>query len=161
MIRKRGQAWGLDATVAAMIFITSVVVFYLYVINYKTSEGNEIEMTRFEAEIVASSFFSEGTPLDWDENTVSRLGVLSGGKIDELKMARFYNLTLEDYERTKRLFGTRYDYGLTFSEPITIESQAVTEIGQQPTPTAEASFKVTRFTSYKGRPVTVEVVAWK
>ncbi len=161
MIKKRGQAWGLDATVAAMIFIAGVVIFYLYVINYKTSEGNEIEMARFESEIVASGFLSEGTPSDWDENTVTRLGVLSEDKIDELKIARFYNLTQSDYERTKRLFGTRYDYGLTFSEPIVIESQVITEMGQQPSPTAEASFKVTRFTSYKGKPITVEINTWK
>lgn len=160
-MQKRGQAWGLDVTIAAMIFLTGIIVFYLYVINYKTSEGIEIEEARFEADLIAASILSEGTPTDWDSSSVTKIGILSGEKINETKLAQFHALATTQYERTKQLFGTRYNYFINSSEPFIINNNAESGIGHSPSPQAETTLKINRFTTYKNKPVTLEIQVWK
>ena len=160
MVKKRGQAWGIDVTLAAMIFVAGIVVFYLYTINYKSGEGLEVEEGRFEAGLVASSILSEGVPEDWNQSSVSKIGILTQGQINETKLARFYNLTSTDYERTKQLFGVRYDYFINLSAPLVIEGSLREGIGKRPDENAENTLKLTRFTNYQNKPVTIEVIAW-
>lgn len=160
-MQKRGQAWGLDVIIAVMIFITGIVVFYLYVINFKTSEGGEIEKAKFEARLLTESFLSEGDPAHWDATTVTKLGVLSSEQINETKLTQFYAMTLGEYERTKRIAGLEYEYYITFSEPLTINATLVDGLGRAPPEEAETTFKTTRFTSYKNQPITLEISVWK
>lgn len=161
MIKKEGQAWGMDLTFAAMIFIAGIVAFYLYTINYKSSEGSEVDEARFEADLIAASLLSEGIPSSWTTTTVSKIGVINEGKINETKLAMVYNMSQLDYSRTKNLFGIRYDYFINLSETMVIEGTARAGIGREPNQSAKNTIKITRFTNYQNKPVTLEVSAWK
>ncbi len=150
----------MDVTLAAMIFVAGIVVFYLYTINYKSGEGLEVEEGRFEAGLVASSILSEGTPEDWNQSSVSKIGLLTQGQINEEKLAQFYNITQTDYKRTKQLFGVRYDYFVSLSVPLMIEGSLREGIGKQPDESAKNTLKITRFANYQNKPITIEVLAW-
>lgn len=151
----------MDVTFAAMIFVAGIVVFYLYTINYKSNERNEVGEARFEAGIVASAMLSEGEPLDWNETSVAKIGLMSNGQLNETKIARLYNLTQTNYNQTKHLLGVRYDYFVNFSETLFIEGEPIPGIGRIPDESARNTIKVTRFTNYQDKPLTVEVSAWK
>lgn len=151
----------MDITLAAMIFVMGIVIFYLYTLNYKTSERNEIEEARYEAGLVASSILSEGNPPDWTALTVTKIGLMSNGQLSDIKITQLYDLAYADYGQTKQLFGARYEYFINLSEKIIIGGEPVPGIGRIPDASAQNTIKITRLTNYHNKPVTVEVSAWK
>ncbi len=149
---KKAQAWGFDLVIGLFIFTFVIVVFYLYALNYASDTGGSFEVLSREGELVAESLLSEGSPLDWDDTNVIRIGLLSEGKINETKLERFNNLAGSDYNLTKSLFNVRHDYYVNFSE----ELEGVQEIGQVDFD-ADNLVKVIRVSSYEGNPITLSI----
>ena len=51
-------------------------------------------------------------------------------KINDSKLARFYNFSLSDYPLTKRKFNTEYDYYFFLDSNMSIEGNTVDGIGK-------------------------------
>lgn len=160
-MKERGQAWGLDATVAAMLFVGGIIIFYVYSINYKASEKVEIEESKFEAALLAESLLSEGEPQGWNTTAVSKIGITSKEEINETKLEDWYELVITDYNRTRTLLNTRYEYRVIFSEPLQIGAFSVNEIGPALPNNTERVWRITRFSSYHQKPLTLDVIVWK
>lgn len=149
MWQKRAQVWGMDLTIASVIFITGILIFYLYIIS---DNPNKIEFKELsdEGEKISSQILSEKEPL----------GILSNNKINQTKLEELHSLVDNDYKRTKSLLGVKNDYYITISNGFFINENKIDFIGEKPSQYSDL-IKTSRITIYKNKIATLEVNVWK
>ena len=157
---KRGQAWGFDLIIASVIFTTGIIIFYIYSINTVEETDLTINKLNYEGNIIANILLLEGKPKNWTESTVISPGILSKNKINQTKMDLFYNLTQANYNKTKILFNTRYDFYISFSKDITANGQIIQGIGKIPA-SQKNLIKIERVTVYNDQPLTMNIEVWE
>ena len=161
---RRGQAWSIDLIVGLMIFSITILIFFIYSVNYSGEAKENFQGLSQEGDIIFNNILSEGYPLDWDETNVVKIGILDHNKINETKLERFYNYANDNYAETKIKFNTRYDYYFTFNN-MTINSVSVNGTGKPGTNinniNATNLLKITRFSIYENKPVTVYLYIWE
>lgn len=160
MKNKEGQAWGFDLMVASILFIMGMASLYVYTINYPLGEAEPVHSMLYDATNIASIIFSEGYPSNWDQTNVVRIGILTDNKVDEVKLANFYNLANTNYKSTQGLFRTKYNYYLYFSEPMNISGNLVEGIGNKSSSPNDL-FQITRFVAYRNKTITANVYLWE
>src|SRR3989344_6209927 len=128
-MNNKAQAWSFDLIVAVLIFSGALIGLYLYAFNAPEENKNSYDELRYQANIFADILLTEGLPENWNENNVARIGIISGAKINETKINMFKNLVESNYDNTKILFRTNYNYYVTFVEPIIINGISVEGIG--------------------------------
>jgi len=159
MRKKRGQAWGFDLMIATIIFISGIVAFYLYSLNYQTEAQETLDALFYEGNAIAQDILSEGFPTNWNINTVQKIGLKNEGKINATKLEYFYNLSVQDYQRTKILLDAKNNYYMNFSNGMVIGQQAIEGIGLPPSSPANI-IKITRFTIYGEKPTSINIFIW-
>ena len=75
----------------------------------------KIENVEFDGQFLMNNLFSSGYPTYWNESNVVTIGIMDDGKINETKLAMFYDLAASNYTLTKTLFRTDEDYYFFFS----------------------------------------------
>ena len=162
---KRAQGWGMDLMVALSIFLIGIVIFYIYSLNNPNEAKENIENLFYDGESLTNVLLSEGYPKAWNSTNVVGLGILSDNKINDTKLERFYDLSQTEYEKTKSLFNTRYNYYFFLDENMIINSVSVEGIGKPGvTKTTISSInliKVTRVVVYENKPVTAYLYIWE
>jgi hypothetical protein len=156
MISKKAQGWGLDAILASMIFMSAVLIFYVYIINNSNQSEETFNSMNYDANIIGDMLVSEGLPNDWTESNVTAIGIASESEINDTKLERFYALSLQDYSRTASIFQTRFSYFINFSQPMAINGQQINGIGRNISSPSNL-IKVSRFTIYKKKPTTINI----
>lgn len=155
---KKAQAWGIDLMIAMAIFVFGILMFFFYTANQPGETKEIYESLFYDGSIVADSILSEGHPKNWQQDSVVTIGILNDNKINETKLERFYELSVADYSKTKILFNTKYNYYVFLSEPMTIDSEEIEGIGLNPeAQETDNLVKITRFTVYKNKPVTMTI----
>jgi hypothetical protein len=165
LIRKRGQIWGLDLMAAAVIFSVTVGIFYFYALNESSGATEMLELLSYDGRLISENILSEGVPSDWDAGNVVEIGILTDGKINETKASAFYSLVQADYERTKLLLNTRYDYYFFLDEQIDVTSAVVDGIGKPGSTRDNIDpdnlIKIGRVAVYDGKPTGATLYVWK
>jgi hypothetical protein len=162
----KAQAWGMDIIIAIMIFSVGILLFLIYTVNNSTESKEALDELSYDGENIFENIFTEGSPNDWNNVNVVRIGIMDDDKINETKLDRFYNLALSDYSRTKSIFNTRFDYYFYFNN-ISISIGEINGIGKPGTnisdiqDNAKNLIRITRFTSFKEKPVTVFLYIWE
>lgn len=155
---KKSQAWGIDLMVAFSIFLMGIFVFFIYSINYLGESKEILEDLAYDGKIITNAILSQGYPENWDETNVVKIGILNDNKINETKLEYFYNLAQNNYEQTKSLFNTRFDYFYFLDEDMTINSVDIEGIGKPGIDPdnidAENIVKISRYVIYKDKPMT-------
>lgn len=159
-MKKRAQAWGFDLIIAAVIFSLAIVAFYLFSLNYSGEAEESLSALEYDANSIANALLSEGYPAQWDSGNVMKIGLLSNSRINETKLLLFKELSVSDYAKTKSLFNTLHNYEITFSENLTINSTAITSIGQSPS-SPQNLIKVTRLATYNNKPLVIYISSWE
>ncbi len=108
----------MDLVIATFIFSIALTFFYFYTLNDRNSPKETIESLALQGKSISDSLLSAGFPEDWTESNVVEIGIETSGKINETKLEQFYNLTQNDYEKTKRLFNIKSDYIVFFDKEI-------------------------------------------
>ena len=157
---KGGQAWGFDAMMASIIFIAGIIVFYLYSLNLADQTDETLNKMLYDGNVIAESFLSEGAPDNWDSTNVQKIGLQTNNKINDTKLEIFYQLSIIDYQKTKLLLNTNYNYYVFFQENITIDEAQIEGIGSIPT-NPKNLIKITRVTIYKDKPTTISIDIWE
>lgn len=157
---KGGQGWGFDAMMASIIFIAGIVVFYLYSLNLTDQTDETLNKMLYDGNVIAESFLSEGSPDNWDSTNVQKIGLQTKNKINDTKLERFYQLSMMDYQKTKLLLNTNYNYYVFFQENITISGAQIEGIGSIPT-SPKNLIKIIRVTIYKDKPTTISIDIWE
>ncbi|MBS3083448.1 hypothetical protein J4423_01445 [Candidatus Pacearchaeota archaeon] len=169
MISKKAQAWGFDLIIASIIFISGIMLFYVYSINYPKESNEKLDKLFNSGEFMAEMLLSEGLPSDWDQNSVVRIGLTSNKKINDTKLKEFYEmanneLNPQGYKKSKSLFNTNYNFFMTFSEPIMVDERIIEEggIGQNfENEQTTNLIKITRITTYQNKLVSLNLYIWE
>lgn len=157
---KRSQAWGVDLMIALVIFTIGIAFFYVYALNEPSEAEENIESLFYDGKIITDSILAEGHPENWDLNNVITIGILTNNKINETKLESFYTLSKNDYAKTKSLFNTKYNYYFFLSENMTLSFGEVNGIGIEPS-NHKNLVKITRFTTYKDKPMAAYLYVWE
>jgi hypothetical protein len=152
MMELKAQAWGFDLMVGLMIFLFGVLFFYLYVINIPLTEEDEYDTLRDEAVVIANSLMSEGSPANWDQNNVVRIGLLSNSRVNESKWSEFDSL---DYQRARGLFRVVNDFYVYFGGDYS------GGVGAAIDSTNESVARVTRVVVRNNESETLNVLSWR
>src|SRR3989338_341207 len=165
LINKRAQGWGTDLIIGFIIFILAILFFYNYSFNYSNETEEIIELLSYKGDYIGDSIMSEGTPTDWSEGNVQKIGILTENKINQTKLEEFYNLVQTDYNSTKVIFNTKYDYYFFLTNPMNIGGGQVDGIGKpgvtKDTINATNLLRITRFTIYENKPVTAYIYVFE
>ncbi len=159
MNKKRGQAWGFDLIIGSILFAIGVIGFYFFAINSQQEQYDKLEELNYAATSLADTLLSEGLPNEWDSDNVVRIGITSNSKINQTKLERLYNLSLQNYEITKNKFNIIKEYYIIFKDPFKINDIDISSIGKNPQ-NQNNMIKQTRLSVYKDRPITIEVYIW-
>lgn len=157
---KKAQAWGFDLMIASAIFIAGIIMFYLHAISTSNEAEEVINTMTYEGNTIGNILLSNGFPLDWDETNVISPGILTGNKIDLIKLEKFYNFSVKDYSKSKSIFNMRHDYYIYLSENFTISGGQIEGIGKNPS-NPKNLIKITRLTLYNNKPVTLYIEIWE
>jgi len=112
MLKVKSQMWFTDFVIGIMIFSLVLISYYTYTANLSKQDSIVVNDLISEAKVVSSSFTSEGFPSNWDTSTVTRIGFTDkSNRIDADKFNEFNKL---NYNDTKKMLGTVYDYFLFF-----------------------------------------------
>jgi hypothetical protein len=157
----KAQAWGIDLAIASLLFTLGVFTFFIYTINQPTQGAETIEELFYDGKIISDSILSEGYPSYWDCSNVITIGILTKGEINTTKAERFYSLSQDDYNKTKILFNTRYEYYFFLDKNITLPtlSKEIEGIGKKPL-NSKNLVKITRLTIYEKKPSTMNLYIW-
>ena len=164
-MKKSGQVWSMDIVIAFIIFLSAIIILFVYSINYSGEVEKTYDKLSYDGDIIMESLFLEGHPKDWNFGNVINIGITSNNKINETKLERFYNLVQDDYPRTKILFNTNYDYYFFLQDNITISPLEIEGIGKPGTNKNEINstdlVKITKFSIYKEKPTTAYLYIWQ
>ncbi len=160
ILNVKSQAWGIDLAIALVIFTFGILIFFFYTVNRPNEAKENIDSLSYDGGAIASAVLSKGYPDNWNASNIVTLGILSDNKINETKLEYFYNLSTEDYNRTRALFNTRFEYYISFSQNVSIGGLEVEGIGNEPN-NEKNLIRITRFTIYKNKPTTVYFDIWE
>jgi hypothetical protein len=150
--------------VAVAIFTIGFLIFYFYAFNNPNESKEIIESLEYDGKIISNMILSEGNPSDWTSSNVFKIGILTGNIINQSKLDEFYYLTQIDYEHTKLMFNTKYDYLFFLESNMTVNSTNVDHIGMHSVDKNNIDtknlIKITRFTSYDGKPTSAYLYIW-
>jgi hypothetical protein len=167
-ISRKSQVWGFDLMIALVIFVVGMVLLFMYALNLSGEASSKLDSLNYDSNVISAFLLSEGSPYDWTQNNVVIPGILSDEKINQTKLENFYNLVSLDYNKTRKIFNTNYDFYVFFSDKIEI-SGGIDGIGkagvnrtniiqvEQP----ENIVKQTRFTIYNKTPIQLSIYVWE
>lgn len=170
LISKKAQGWGLDVIMAVSIFTIGLVAFYIYSLNSPGEAKEKLETLSYDGKILANTVLSEGSPINWDETNVVKIGILTDNKINETKLQNFYELAKDNYQETKSKFDISYDYYFYLNDEMDINGDGSLiidgigkpEINRDDTFTnAKNLVKITRYTVYKNKPMAAYFYIWE
>ncbi|PLW80784.1 hypothetical protein C0585_00770 [Candidatus Woesearchaeota archaeon] len=111
----KGQAWVQDAVLSIAIIIFAFAIFMVGYNNLVTTQ--EFDDIYEENELISEYLMLEGTPSEWNESNVIRIGILnSDHSINDTKLDLFRNLTKSNYDNSRSLLNTRFDFFIFFTD---------------------------------------------
>jgi len=94
------------------MFFIALFIFYQYYSNTVAIDVGELQNVRRDAQALSEYLMSSGYPADWNETNVEQIGLVEEGyRLNESKLG---NLTVLNYDDTRKLFNTKYDYYFYF-----------------------------------------------
>lgn len=108
---RSGQTWYMDFAIALLLFTFTLVVYFSYTTNFQKQEKGSLEAMVKDAKSISSSLVLSGYPNDWKNKTVIRIGLADEQKLNATKVKNFKEM---DYNRTRKIFATPYNYFVFF-----------------------------------------------
>ena len=110
---RKSQVWISDYTFSLLLFILAAIISVKIIVNSFAMNTDFIQL-KDDATKISEMLLSEGYPVDWNNETVIRPGLLTGKRLDPDKVAKAINLS---YSALKPKLQTRYDFIVIFEEP--------------------------------------------
>lgn len=164
LIKRKAQVWSIDVIVGITIFLLALVLFYKFSINRSYVESNNVNDLVIEGKMISSYLVSTGEPEQWNLENVNVVGLTDGNmRIVNSKVSMFANLSLADYQKSRRLLSTTKDYYVYFesenSSRVSLEN--ITSFGRNYSYASEKSLiKITRFVFYDSKIIKMVVLVW-
>jgi hypothetical protein len=145
LTNKKAQGWGLDLSAAIVIFISGVLILYVYAINYTNQSQEILNEMKYEGSLASELILSEDS-----------FGILSDGKVNQTKLEDFNS----NYNLRKGIFGIKNDFYFTM-EGLTLNGNPADYVGLINSTAVEQLIQTTRVTIYKNKPVKFEIYVWE
>ena len=157
MENKRAQIWGFDLMIAMVIFISGILAFYIYSINYPSEGQDKIDSLSYEGEIIGENLLTSGYPSNWSDDNVAVIGIVDENRINATKLEQFYNLANDPngYNLSRAIFNTKYEYFINFSKEIGFNG-----IGLEFSNPVNL-VRIPRITIYKNQTITMNIYIWE
>ena len=129
---KKAQTWYIDVIIAIFIFTLCLVFYYRFIPNLESQESEDLIETLMDAKAISKSLMSEGHPFNWTNNTVQRIGILTGRRtLNQTKVSKFKQMADDDYDETRRIFNIKSHYSVYFvnMEEKVIKIGTIEDIG--------------------------------
>lgn len=141
---KKAQAWSFDVIVAFIIFITGIIILYLYAVNYTEQSNKKLDDIFYQANTASELILKD------DE-----IGITSNNEINQTKLEEFY---YNDYDFKRGQLGIKDNFYFTFNG-LSIDGSPAEYVGKK----AESKdlVQVTRFAIYAKKPVKFYVYVWR
>ena len=108
----KAQIWFTDFVIGILIFLFVLISYYTYTTNILKQDTSAMDQLVTDIQTVSTSLTTEGFPSNWNANTVTRIGFTdNSNRIDNTKFGEFNEI---NYNKSKKLLGTIYDYFLFF-----------------------------------------------
>ena len=160
---KRSQAWGIDITVALVIFIAGLVGIYLYSINLSAEAQETLNLLSYDGNLIASTLLQEGTPSDWHlsltPGEVIIPGLITDGKINSNKLSNFSNLIQTSPSLIQAKLNTQYNFCITIANLNEICTCYDTNCFP-PQSAPNNLVKIERYVAYENIPSSMELIIW-
>ncbi len=106
--RARAQIFYGDAFIAMLIFTLVAVLYLMLAGNFTSPDERVLDALSSDADSIASSLVSAGSPANWNQDTVTSIGLTDGSyRLNPAKVAGLMNLS---YNLTNNLFGINANY---------------------------------------------------
>jgi len=143
LINKRGQAWGLDLTVAGVIFAAGIIILYFYAMNYGSQSQKQLDELFYEGNLAAELILSN-----------EDFGILSNQIVNQTKLDQFY----VNYTARRSTLGIKDNFYF-FMEGLEIGGSPADYVGINSTET-ENRIQISRITVYKEKPTKFLLYVW-
>lgn len=165
MKNKKSQAWGIDLMVGAGIFLVALFIFFIYSVNQSGEARDIIDDLNYNGRTISDDILSEGFPKNWWEleniDGIKKIGILENNKISEDKLNRFCELSRENYQDTRGIFNTKYNYWFFWKGMDITDFDCQYGIGKNPEgEDVKNLIKISRYSVYDNKPVAVYVYIW-
>jgi hypothetical protein len=161
----KGQASTTDFIVGLVLLIVGVLIGLTFVMNLQ--EPSRFVSVKQEALVASDYLLSQGFPIHWTNQTVIRVGLLSG---DQLNQTKLKELNVLPYPRVRSLLTMNtqiYGYFEDNNGVIKIvdcgfgSPDVVVDADCNPqVPVADNVVKITRFVAYNDSIVRLVVITW-
>ncbi|MBD3249221.1 hypothetical protein GF336_04200 [Candidatus Woesearchaeota archaeon] len=156
-MEKKSQIWFTDFIIGVMIFLIVVLIYYGYSYSLNSDPGDITKDLIMEAKSISSALISRGSPSDWNKSNVEVIGLTDGNqRIVEEKLGMFAEM---DYEETRDIFRTPYDYHFFLKEANGSIVDENGEIGLSGN-SSDNLVSITRIVIYDSRLVNMVVHVW-
>lgn len=114
---KKAQVFVQDIVIS-LVIMTIIFVIYVSYYSNQNFRGENIEQDLIsEAKTLTDYLTSTGYPQEWNESSVVIIGFSDiDNSISKEKLGMFTNMTKNEYEKTKFLLRTKYDYIIFFRD---------------------------------------------
>lgn len=122
-MNKRGQAWIIDLFAGILIFLIGFVLLLKSTVNVDETHEETVKNLKLEGNLISDMLLSSGSPTDWNASDVIQIGLADSGRINTTKLG---NYSLLDYNTTKTMFRTQFEYVFFFenaSQTISVNGQ--------------------------------------
>jgi hypothetical protein len=167
MYLKKGQIWYFDMMIGVLIFMAALVYYFQADINFMEDDDILSDLD-LEGGFITDALMGSGFPEMWNKASVLEIGITDDDRINETKLAYFTEL---DYNQTRSLLRTKYEYYLFFessSGPLPLNSthEGKGKPGVNSTNIIDDYdpnhfIKITRFVAYKSNPRRMVLYLWK
>jgi hypothetical protein len=167
----KAQVWLSDYTISLLIFLLAIILSFKIIIN-SFSTNNTYEELKTDAGKISEMLLSEGYPVDWNESSVIRPGLLVEKRLDATKVARAMNQNMS-YSSLKTKLQTKYDFLVMFKTPegdlIDFDSSCgscasscgLCHIGKALPANYDDLVKLDRFVVFNSSVTRMEVYVWR
>lgn len=143
--KKKAQVWAVDLSVALVIFIGVIFLFYRYAISF-APEDPLINKMISEGGYVSNTLLTSGYPNNWETLTVNQaysIGLMGkDGIMNQTKIDKLEEWDDPYYYELKAKLNTRYDYYINFT------NAPFSPIGKEVPDDAKQVVKIERLVAY-------------
>lgn len=130
--KKKGVVWYSDFVVGFTMFLVGILLATNYIRNNFVITREGVNDLTFAANTLSETLMRQGVPDNWNETNVFQIGLTDGNyNLNITKLQSLDNLSQDNYETSKRLVGSSFDYLIYFknSEDVTQSFTSSTYIG--------------------------------
>lgn len=157
-----------------MIFTLALTLYYRAYAGVIEDLNDPLAELEYDANVIADSFVTTGYPVPWSNLSVQRIGIMNDGVVNRTKLLQLQAIPID---AQRELLGTRFDYGLffsngthtlliescTFGSPSLVSTNTSLDTCTEPSlgVAAEILIKSERIVIHEGRLVSLVVYAWE